>query len=107
MSFNVQRNSSEDGKNGRMFIGFVGLITVSTLQEYWKNHLRDKYQSTLDVIDEMESIKLCEYDDGSSHMTTFSMKQVEIARACGIETPYECLPSSLKKGSNKNKFTEN
>lgn len=34
MNYNIQRNSSEDGKIGRMFIGFVGLIPVIILQEY-------------------------------------------------------------------------
>ena len=51
------------------------------------------------MLDEMESIRFSEYTDGSTRMTTFTMKQVEICNACGIETPYKCLPQSLKKKS--------
>ncbi len=97
MNFSLQKNSSEDGKNGRSFIGFVGLIPISILRNTWKESLREKYQSTLDMLDEMEPIRFSEYSDGSSHMTTFTMKQVEISRACGIEPPYECLSQQMRE----------
>ena len=97
MGFYVQRASNEESKEGMSFIAFVGLIIISVLRASWKENLQDKYQSCLDMLDEMESIRLSEYEDGTSHMTTFTMKQVEISRRCGIEPPYECLPQSLKK----------
>ena len=97
LNFNLQRNSSEDGKNGRSFFAFIGLICISVLRKAWKISLHDKYQSTLDMLDEMESIRYSEYLDGSSHMTTFTMKQVEICNACGVKPPFDCLPQTLKK----------
>lgn len=102
MSFYVQRNSTESGKNGRSFIAFTGLIAISVLRHVWQTSMRDKYSSTLDMLDEMESIRFSEYPNGTGHMTTFTMRQVEICRACGIEPPYECLPSSLKKQLDRN-----
>lgn len=101
MYFYVQRNSTEDGKNGRSFIAFTGMIPISYLKNIWSTSIRDKYISTLDVLDEMESIRYSQYPNQSGHMTTFTMKQVEICRACGIEPPYECLPATLKKESDR------
>ena len=96
MYFYSQRNSTELGKNGRSFIAFTGLIPISKLRYYWQTYLRDKYQSTLDMLDEMESIRFCEYPDGTFHMTTFTMKQAEICKACGVEPPQECLPKTIR-----------
>lgn len=97
MGMYCQRNASEDGKNGRSFISFAGLIAVSQLRNAWRESMNDKYSSTLDMLDEMESIRFSEYADGSKHITSFTSKQVEISRACGIEPPYECLPLSLRQ----------
>lgn len=97
MGLYCQWNSSEDGKCGRSFVSFAGLIPISQLRNVWRESMREKYQSTLDMLDEMESIRFSEYTDGSSHMTSFTTKQVEISRACGIEPPYECLPLALRQ----------
>lgn len=103
MCFSTQRNSSESGKNGRSFIAFIGLIATSKLRRVWKEYMRDKYSSTLDMLDEMETIRYSEYPNGSYHMTSFTMKQVEISRACGVEPPYECIPKVLKNNINHKK----
>ena len=97
MSFYVQRNSTETSKNGRSFIAFTGLIPISYLKNIWRKSLSDKYSSTLDMLDEMETIRYSQYSNQPAHMTTFTMKQVEICRACDIEVPYECLPTTIKK----------
>ena len=99
MNYNLQRNSSEDGKDGISFIAFVGLIIASSVRFSWSSKLRDEYPSTYAILDEMESIRFCEYKDGSSHMTTFSKKQTEISRCCGIEPPEESLTKSSKKST--------
>ena len=85
MLFRTQRNSSEDGKNGRAFISFVGLIIISSLHKIWKENLQDTYLSTYDVLDEMATIRFCEYANGKTHLTSFSAKQVEICSACDIK----------------------
>ena len=97
MNLYVQRNSTESGKNGSSFIAFTGLILISFLKNVWCSLLRGKYCSVLDMLDEMEPIRFCQYTNKEWHMTTFTMKQVEICRACGIEPPFECLPATLKK----------
>ena len=86
MQFKVQRNSGQDGKDGRFFILFVGLIVISVLREAWKasNEMQRSYVSTYDMLDEMESIRMSRYADGSSHITTFTSRQVEIAKVCGV-----------------------
>ena len=102
MNFRVQRCSTEDGKNGMSFIMFVGLIPISRLRQVWRDTtMRDDYYSTLDMLDEMEPIRLSEYTDGSVHMTSFTTKQVLISRACGIEPPEECIPKTLRLKTKK------
>ena len=103
MCFYSQRSSSEGGKNGRSLIAFAGLIPISFLRNVWKTLMINKYSSALEMIDEMESIRYSKYSNGKEHMTTFTMKQVEICRACGIEPPYNCLPSTLKREIDRNK----
>ena len=99
MMFRVQRNSSQDGKDGRSFILFIGLIAISILREAWRssNEMQRSYTSTYDMLDEMESIRMSRYTDGSSHMTTFTGRQVDIAMAANIEVPLECMSPSVRK----------
>jgi hypothetical protein len=98
MSIDALHNQDEDDSNcGHSLIALTGLITISAIYNIWKTAaMRDKYQSALDLLDEMETIRALEYTDGSALMTPFTTRQAEISRACGIEPPYECLPSALK-----------
>ena len=97
MSFHTQRNSSEDGKDGRLFMLFVGLILSSKLRWYWNStNMRDEYESSLDMLDEMETIRYSEYTDGTTHMTTFSAKQAKICDACNVDVPDECLSRTIR-----------
>lgn len=98
MGFHTQQNSSEAGKEGRLFILFVGLILAShTRSVWWSGVMRDIYSSSLDMLDELESIRFSEYTDGTTHMTTFTARQVQICEAFGIEPPLECLPSYIRE----------
>ena len=102
MSFHTQRNSSEDGKDGRLFTLFVGLVLSSKLRWYWNStNMRDEYESSLDMLDEMETIRFSEYTDGTSHMTTFSVKQAKICDACNVDVPNECLPRTLREAKER------
>ena len=96
MRFNIQRNWTEDGKNGRTFIAFTGLIIISILRNIWKTTLKSEYSSTFDMLDEMSGIRYCVFTNGKSHITSFTHKQVEISRACGVEPPTECIPKILR-----------
>lgn len=102
MSFHTQRNSSEDGKTGRLFILFIGLILSSKLRWYWNStSMCDEYESSLDMLDEMETIRFSEYTNGNSHMTTFSAKQAKICDACNVDVPSECLPRALREAKQR------
>ena len=57
-----QRNWSEEGKTGRLFILFVSLILSSYVRYIWgSTKLRDLFPTSLDVLDEMRSIRLIEH----------------------------------------------
>ena len=102
MHFRVQRSSTEDSKNGMSFILFVGLIPISRLRNIWRSSMCDDYNTTLDMLDEMEPIRLSEYTNGTVHMTSFTTQQVLISRACNIEPPQECIPKYMRNSSSKN-----
>ena len=93
MNFHTQDCSSEDGKTGRLFILFIGLILSSKVKYIWKNNvdLRKVFRTTLSMLDEMASIRYCDYPNQENHMTSFLQPQVDICRAFDIEVPYECL----------------
>ena len=93
----VQRNSSEDGRNGRSFISFVGLIAISKLRHAWKEKMQSRFASSLDMLDELESIRFSEYANGTTHMSSFTAKQVEVCDACEVAVPKECMPATLRK----------
>ena len=97
MFFYNQRNSSEDGREGRSFISFVGLIAISKFRFAWKDKMQDVFESSLDMLDEMEPIRFSQYTDGTSNMTTFTEKQVGICDACDVEPPAECIPPTIRK----------
>ena len=96
MNYNL-RNSSEDGRNGRSFISFVGLIAISAVRHAWREKMRGRFESSLDMLDELESIRYSEYTDGTTHMSTFTAKQVEICDACNVAVPKECMPATVRK----------
>ena len=97
LGFNMQRNSSEDGKTGRLFILFIGLIMRSELRIVWSKKLRKNYPSSIDVLHEMLPIRFVEYDDGSTHITGFTAPQADICRAFSIPIPEDCLSATQKK----------
>ena len=97
MGFRVQRNSSENGKAGRLFILFVGLIMFSLLRGVWKQKLKGTYSSSTSVLQEMMPIKIDTYLDGSSHVTGFTSRQLEIARAFQLNVPPESLSLNQAK----------
>jgi len=93
MGFDRQRNWSEEGKTGRLFILFVALIISSYVRHIWKStELKDKFGSTLDVLDEMRSIRCVEHKGKMRHITPFVGDQVDICKAFGIDIPEGCAP---------------
>lgn len=89
-----QRNWSEDGKTGRLFILFVSLILSSYVRHIWgSTKLRDLFSSSLDILDEMRSIRQIEYsNDAKTIITPFVGNQVSICEAFGFDIPKGCEP---------------
>ena len=103
MCFDLQRNSSESGKNGRLFILFIGLILLSRVRYVWKTELKSQYSSTIDVLNEMKPIRFVEYPNGDTHITSFTSRQIDICKAFNINPPTECLSKYQSKNLDKSK----
>lgn len=93
-----QRNWSEDGKTGRLFILFVSLIMTSYLRHIWKTtQLKKLFPSSLDILDEMRSIRCIEHEGHAKKITPFVGNQLEICEAFGFEVPKGCKPGYKSK----------
>jgi hypothetical protein len=89
-----QRNWSEEGKTGRLFILFVSLVLSSFVRHSWKStKLCDLFYSSLDVVDDMRSIRLIEHTNRAKVITPFVGTQVDICEAFGFEIPKGCAPA--------------
>ena len=100
LGFDRQRNWSEEGKTGRLLILFVGLILSSYVRHIWKStDLHKQFSSTLEVLDEMRSIRCVEHTGKAKHITPFVGAQIDIANAFGFKIPDGCAPkyTSRKK----------
>lgn len=93
-----QRNWSEDGKTGRLFILFVSLVLSSFLRYIWKTtSLKKQFSSSLDILDEMRSIRCVEHEGHAMHITPFVGTQVDICNAFGFQIPKGCEPAYKSK----------
>ena len=99
-----QRNWSEEGKTGRLFILFVSLILSSWVRHIWKSTgLFDLFSSSLEILDEMRPIRLIEHTNHTKVITPFVGKQADICEAFGFAIPEGCAPvyTSRKKPKRK------
>ena len=93
-----QRNWSEDGKNGRLFIMFVALIMSSYLKYVWKTtDLKKSFCSSLEILDEMRSIRIVEHKGKAKHITPFVGRLLDICEAFGFPVPDNCAPKYKSK----------
>lgn len=100
LGYDRQRNWSEEGKTGRLLILFVGLVLSSYIRHVWKStELHKKFSSTLEVLDEMRSIRCIEHTGKAKHITPFVGVQIDIANAFDFKFPDNCAPkyTSRKK----------
>ena len=109
-----QRNSSEDGKAGRAFIQFIGLMLSSYLRHIWKTtELHGIFDTSLEVLDEMRSIRCIEYEEQNKVVITpFVGRQMDICKAFGFEIPKESdlelqLPTLPKRKPGRPKGSKN
>lgn len=98
MGFATQDNWSEDGKTGRLFILFVGLILASHVRHIWRSsQLSTLFDSSLAVLDEMRCIRAIEEPGKQATMTPFVSDQLKICEAFGVEVPSGCHPGYESK----------
>jgi hypothetical protein len=98
MNINRQRTWSEEGKSGRHFITFVSLVISSHVRHIWKTTaLKDKFSSSLEVLDEMRSIRCIEHQGKAKFITPFVGDQVTICYAFGFSIPEGCAPIYMSK----------
>jgi len=94
MAADRQRNGSEEGKTGRLFILFVSLVLSSWVRHIWKStRLHDLFSSSLEILDEMRPIRLIEHASRAKVITPFLGRQLDICQAFGFEMPEGCAPS--------------
>jgi hypothetical protein len=99
-----QRNWSEEGKTGRLFILFVSLILSSYVRHIWKStKLHDLFSSSLDMLDEMRPIRLIEHTNRARVVTPFVGAQVDICEAFGFDIPKGCAPDYASRQKSKRK----
>ena len=102
MGFATQDNWSEDGKTGRLFILFVGLILASHVRHIWRSSkLSTLFDSSLGVLDEMRCIRAIAEPGKQATMTPFVSDQLKICEAFGVEVPSGCRPSYESKRIHK------
>jgi hypothetical protein len=89
-----QRNWSEEGKTGRLFILFVSLVLSSYVRHVWKStKLHELFSSSLDILDEMRPIRMIEHTNRAKAITPFVGAQVDICEAFGFDMPKGCAPA--------------
>ncbi len=93
-----QRTWSEEGKTGRLFILFVSMVIGSTVRHIWRTtELHELFSSSLDVLDEMRSIRCIEHTGRARFITPFVGKQLAICEAFGFEVPQGCAPDYVSR----------
>lgn len=93
-----QRNWSEEGKTGRLFILYVSMIISSYLRHIWKStELHELFSSSLEILDEMRPIRCIEHTNKAKFITPFVGKQVDICLAFGFDIPKGCEPTYISK----------
>ena len=104
MAADRQRNWSEEGKTGRLFILFVSLVLSSWVRHIWKStELYEYFSSSLEILDEMRPIRLIEHTNRAKMITPFVGAQVDICEAFGFDVPTGCAPDYTSRQKPKRK----
>jgi len=99
-----QRNWSEEGKTGRLFILFISLMLSSWVRYIWKStRLHELFSSSLEILDEMRPIRLIEHTNRSKAITPFVGAQVDICEEFNVEIPEGCAPTYVSRKQPKRK----
>ncbi len=101
MGADRQRNWSESGKTGRLFILFVAQILGCYLGNIRKTKLADAFDSIADILGEMRPIRYIEHPNTKGFITPFVGKQIDICEAFGFEIPEGCAPEYVVRKTSK------
>lgn len=101
MGADRQRNWSESGKTGRLFILFVAQILGCYLGNIRKTKLADAFDSIADILGEMRPIRYIEHPHTKGFITPFVGKQIDICEAFGFEIPEGCAPEYVVRKTSK------
>ena len=103
MAADRQRCWSEEGWTGRQLILFVSLVLGSQVRHVWRTKLKDRFSSSLEILDEMRSIRCIEHPGHARKITPFVGAQLEICEAFGFEPPKGCdkVYTSIRKQEKK------
>jgi transposase len=85
-----QRNWSEEGKTGRLFLLFVSLVLASQVRYTWKSSLTKHFSTSLEILDEMKPIRCIEHAGTAKHIAAFVGKQRDICKAFGFAISPGC-----------------
>ena len=103
MGADRQRNWSESGKTGRLFILFVAQVLGCYLSNIRATKLKDEFDSISDILNEMRPIRYIEHKGTQPYITSFVGKQVTICEAFGFEIPEGCAPEYVVRKTNRGK----
>lgn len=103
MGADRQRNWSESGKTGRLFILFVAQILGCYLGNIRKTKLEDQFDSIADILGEMRPIRYIEHPNTMGFITPFVGKQIDICEAFGFDIPEGCAPEYVVRQTSKGK----
>lgn len=93
-----QRNWSEEGKTGRLFILFVSMVISSYVRHIWKAiGLNESFSSSMELLSEMRSIRCIEHTGKAKFITPFVGAQIDICKAFGFELPKGCSPDYISR----------
>ena len=81
---------TEESSAGRQFILFISMILGSQVRHVWKTKLKDSFSSSLEILDEMRSIRYIEHSGHAAKITPFVGAQLDICHAFGFTAPAGC-----------------
>ena len=69
---------------------FVALVLSSYVRYMWRTKLDKQFSSSLEILDEMRSIRCFEHAGHARQITPFVGDQLDICKAFGFEPPKGC-----------------
>lgn len=77
---------------------FIALILSSYLKYVWKSTApENSFCSSLEILDEMRSIRIAEHKGKARHITPYVGKQLKVCEAFGFPVPGNCTPKYKSK----------